>query len=120
MVKKKSPPKLQPITRLGRITSAEFGTTVDNKIGITLHVAGEGWGIFIADVTYNYAALKDKETPTWETESRRIECETIIDTISFILRDAKKTTLDQLVGVPIEATTTGSTLNTWRVLQEVL
>ena len=117
--KRKVSPETPTLTRLGKITDAVFGT-VDNKIGITLVIGGQGWGIVVSDLTNNYAALKPQEAPSWVDDEYVKECRVMVDAMGIILRDAKVVNLDQLPGIPVEVITKGSDLVSWRVLKEVL
>lgn len=80
---------------LGRIISASFGFGgyQDTQLGLTVRVGtrGSDWGDFLSP-----------------------------ERAGEILQKARIKDTSKLVGVPVELTLHGNTLNSWRVLEEVL
>lgn len=111
---------------LGRINSIKLGTGgyQDAQFGLSVGLEGVGlegigWatgdfkGFWSLDITI------DKYTHWTEVDRSK----GFSDTMRFInnlLREAKKTEINQLVGVPVEVTFDGMMLRSWRVLTEVL
>jgi hypothetical protein len=109
--------------RIGKIQeiSVGFGGYQDAMLGlsVTLGSDKELWGVGDFKGSWGPDIKCDKHSK-WTEEQRR---DTHANTILFIgalLTDAKKQTLDQLRGVPVEVTFDGNTLKEWRVLTEAI
>lgn len=107
--------------KLGRISRAQFGYGGydDAMFGasFTFDMKGTGVGDFWG---WWPLTMKRSEHAKW-LESDRDYC--VLDTqrrIEQTMRDAKVRNFYDLVGVPVEVTIEGNTLQSWRVLTEVL
>ena len=101
---------------LGKITKASFGKLYDrpNIFGLFLEFGGQSWGIgdggrYAFNIEYKGA---DGE--------RNVAALKVADTVKDILDEAKVSTVDQLIGIPVEVTTEGNMFKSFRVLTEVL
>jgi len=91
---------------LGKIRSATFGINDVDMLGVTFDLAGESWacGEFwgevpkFINVSFGKIALR----------------------IRKLLLAAKKDSIEELAGTPIEAEFDGNLLKSWRVLTEVV
>jgi hypothetical protein len=108
-------------TELGKIAQVSFGFGgyQDMQIGVSFILEGVGWGVGDFRGAWSLS-VKVGEATKWKEEDRDAELANTVKFLDGLLRDAKKQTLDQLTGVPIEATFNGNTLASWRVLKEVL
>lgn len=106
-------------TRLGKIQKIHFGMGgyQDAMIGITFVLGGAGWGVM--DFWGDWAS-KHRPDMQWTEESRLIRLGEMVMKINELLQQAKKTSIEQLKDVPIEATFESNTLKSWRILEEVL
>lgn len=106
-------------TRLGRITHATFGRGgyQDAQLGLSLQFGGDGWGV--GDF---FGAWFDPPTDSakWGIDDQRSALADAVLRLRDILRDAKRTDVSELVGVPVELVFDGNVLASWRVLKEVL
>lgn len=64
--------------------------------------------------------IKHSEHCKWTEEGRNLQFVDIVKYISDLLAAAKKTSVNKLVGVPIEAEFEAGVLKSWRILEEVL
>lgn len=104
---------------LGRIQKASFGWGgyQDVMIGVTFQLGGEGWGI--ADHRGMWGTERS-DTARWSEENRLTQLGEVCMWLGGILRAAKKTDVEKLVGTPVEVIFDGNKLVSWRVLTEVL
>lgn len=101
---------------LGRIQSARFGFGgYDNAmIGISWTLS---WpGSQVSDFWGSWAGWDD----TIADNERKMALGNAMMRFARILKEAKKTEVNQMVGVPIEITLNDQVLHEWRVLTEVL
>jgi hypothetical protein len=89
----------------GKITSAKFGWGgyQDAQFGLSLTIGGPNWG------TGDFHGA-------WGNRPHHADWSLLRDTLT----KAKKHSVDELVGVPIEATFDSMRLTSWRILEEVL
>lgn len=82
--------------RLGKISEIKvgFGGYDDVMFGLTFTLGNDSWGTM--DFTTDFNKLKD------------------------LLKESKKTYVEQLINVPVEVTFDGLLLKEWRILTEVL
>lgn len=108
--------------KLGKIESVRFGHGgyQDAMIGIHVTLAGKGWGVNDSRCFWAPSIIECHDNAQWTEEDRSSRFADNVRYIDQLLEAAKKRTIDQLVGVPIEASFTGNTLTEWRVLTEVI
>ena len=106
-------------TELGKIIKTTFGWGgyQEVMIGVTFWLGGESWGV---QDFRGYWGNDRTATTQWTEEDRIAELGKMCLSIRTILQEAKKQTLADLAGTPIEATFDGNKLVSWRVLKEVL
>jgi hypothetical protein len=106
-------------TELGRIQKASFGYGgyQDAMLGLSLTLGGKSWGV--SDFKGAWG-IERSEYCKWTEEDRLRQLGEACMFLREILQKAGKQTVDDLVGVPIEATFESNTLKSWRVLDEVL
>lgn len=106
-------------TELGRIQKIRFGWGgyQDAMIGIGMTLGGQSWGVQDFKGAWG---INHSERCQWTEADRLRELGEACMWLRDILTKAKKQTLDDLVGIPIEATFDGNLLKSWRVLEEVL
>jgi hypothetical protein len=106
-------------TELGRIQKISFGWGgyQDAMIGVSITIGGQLWGCG----NFKGAWGTDRSEYTrWSEEDRLRQLGQACMWVRELLTKAKVQTLDQLQGVPIEATFDGNLLESWRILDEVL
>lgn len=107
---------------LGKITRAEFGFGgyQECEFGLWLTLSGKSWGV-TAKISggWMHSMKPDKDTK-WTEESRAKDYAEMATAISDLLTTAKIQSISQLIGLPVEATFDGLTLQSWRILTEVL
>lgn len=104
---------------LGRIQTARFGYGgyQDAMIGVGFTLGDGTWGV--SDFRGAWG-IDRSENAHWTEVNRLIELGETCMWLRDILKAAKRQTVSDLVGTPIEATFDGLTLKSWRVLTEVL
>lgn len=109
------------IKQLGKIEKFDIGLGgYDGAMfGLSITLSGPGWGVSDFDGTWS---SHPREYSQW-TEEDQIKkwgmmCRRIVD----LMEKAKVTTCADMVGIPIEASFNGpsGTLDSWRILEEVL
>lgn len=107
--------------RIGKIRRVSFGKGgyQDACIGVTFDLGSdkESWGV--GDF-WGAWSIKRSEYCKWTEEDRIKQLGEMVMRINGILHDAKVTKLEQLAGVPIEATFDDRMLKEWRILTEVI
>jgi len=109
--------------RLGKIETVKFGLGAYQGAMIGLHVklgGVDGWGVCDTKSAWDPEIVEHSKHCKWTENSRDKLFAEIIRYISKLLKQAKVQTIDQLKGIPIEATFDGNTLKKWRILEEVL
>jgi hypothetical protein len=108
--------------KLGKIESAKFGhgSYQDAMLGIHFFLSADGWGVNTSMSTWDARMIECSEYARWTEEDRSKQHDEIVRYISDLLADAKVSSIDKLVGVPIEAEFDGMELKNWRILTEVL
>lgn len=101
--------------KLGRISSARFGRGGydDAMLGVSLTFTFDKAG-GVAEFKGTWRGVHAKRD-----EQLRVWGETVA-WLDLILRDAKKDTIEDLVGTPVEITFDGNRMTSWRVLTEVI
>lgn len=104
---------------LGRIERITFGWGgyQDAQFGLSVTLSGKGWGVGSFRGAWG---IKRSDGAEWTEEDRLKELGETCLYLRDLLTAAKKQTVDQLVGAPIEATFEGNKLSSWRILDEVL
>lgn len=112
-------PQLNTRTELGRITkiSFGFGGYQDVQLGLSITLGGKSWGV--GDFKGAWGTDRS-EHAKWSEEDRLRQLGEACMFLRDLLQKANKRTVDELVGVPVEVTFRGNTLDSWRVLDEVL
>ena len=112
------------VTELGRISSARFGYGgyQDAMFGLSLSFEGSGWGIGTFEGGWSYDIKCDAKYAKWTEADREGQFVKAVRLLNETLKKAKKRHVAELVGVPVEVVTggPGSTIRSWRVLEEVL
>lgn len=93
-----------------------YGGYDDAMIGISFSLGGKGWGV--GDFWGHWAHRSD--SAKWSEESRIEDLGKIMLRIRELLSDSKKKRVQDLEGVPIEASFDGNILREWRILTEVI
>lgn len=96
----------------GGYNDAQFGLFLDfssKSIGVSAFIVG-GW---------DYSIKVDKYTK-WTEEDRSRDMAQMCKTISQILSDAKVSSVDKLKGIPVEVVFSQRTIQSFRILEEVL
>lgn len=108
--------------RLGKIASVSFGCGgyQGARLGIHLTLEGQGWGVGTGKDAWDYRKIECSPHAKWTEDDRSKSYAEIMRYVSGILSDAKVSTVDDLKGIPVEATFDGMMLKEWRVLTEVL
>jgi hypothetical protein len=106
-------------TELGRIQKAAFGWGgyQDAQFGLSITIGGKSWGC--GDFKGDWG-IERSDHCKWSEEDRLQGLGKACIALRDILKAAGVQTVDQLAGVPIEATFNGTLLVSWRVLDEVL
>lgn len=113
-------------TRLGKIEKVSVGLCgyQDSQLGIliTLGCDKHGWGVESCKAFWGNAP---REGASWTIEDQRNFFGDTFLWIGEILKSAKKKSIAELEGVPVEVTfenhgLVGDTMVSWRVLTEVL
>lgn len=106
-------------TELGRIQKASFGYGgyQDAMIGLSLTLGGKAWGV--GDFKGAWG-IERSERCQWTEEDRLRQLGEACMFLKDVLQKAGKQSVDELIGVPIEASFDGNILKSWRVLDEVL
>lgn len=106
-------------TELGRIQKASFGWGgyQDVMIGLSLTLGGKSWGVL--DFKGMWGCDRT-ENSKWTEEDRLRQLGEACMFLRDTLQKAGVQSVEQLIGVPIEATFDGNLLKSWRVLDEVL
>ena len=105
--------------RIGKIEriSFGFGGYQDAQIGLSVTLSGDGWGV--GDFWGEWA-IDRSEHCKWTEHDRITGLGETTMRVRDLLRDAKKKTVDQLRGIPVEVTFDGLALKNWRILKEAI
>lgn len=105
--------------KLGKIASVGFGFGgyQDCQFGLSVSLTGEGWGV--SDFKGGWG-MEPSDHNEWDAnDQRRFFADTMVE-LRDLLKAAKKDTVDQLKGVPVQVTFDGMKLKGWNILTEVL
>ncbi len=108
--------------RLGKIEVVKFGHGgyQDACIGLSVTLAGEGWGVSDFKGTWDPELIKRSDSTKWTEEERSKNLDETLRFVSKLLKEAKVDSVDRLQGVPVEVSFNGMLLDEWRILTEVL
>jgi hypothetical protein len=109
---------------LGKITSARFGAGgyQDAMIGLSIGLS-YGTCCEVSDFiggSWRPSVISCDKYSRWTEKDRDDGFSKMVREIDLILSDAKVGDVARLVGKPVEITTGGNTLKSWRILTEVL
>ena len=108
-------------TRIGKIQEIKFGAGgyQDAQIGVSITLGSnkECWGV--GDFKGHWSGERDKYCK-WSDEDRTKALGEMVLWIGKILSDAKVSSLDDLVGIPVSVTFEDMRLKEWRVLTEAI
>lgn len=106
-------------TELGSIRSIKFGWGgyQDTMFGLSVTLGGKSWGV--GDFKGAWG-VEHSEHCKWTEADRLTQLGEACMYLKRLLQEADKQSVDQLHGVPIEATFDGNKLVSWRILEEVL
>jgi hypothetical protein len=109
-------------TELGKIQKVSFGHGGYQEacIGINFTLGGEGWGVGSSETAWDAEMIECTNNCKWTEEDRSKQYDEIVRYISRLLKEAKVSNVNDLEGVPIEATFDGQLLRDWRILTEVI
>lgn len=107
---------------LGKIERVSIGLGGYQGVMLGIHfiLSGKGWGANDTKSAWDYNLIKCTERCEWTEDQRALQYVDIMRYISDLLESAKVTSVDKLVGKPIEAEFDGMVLKSWRILEEVL
>lgn len=107
---------------LMKISNVSFGSGgyQDAQFGLFLDFSSKSSGVSACIVGgWNYSIKVDKYTQ-WTEEDRSRDMAKMCRTISQILSDAKVSSVDKLKGIPVEVVFQHRTIQSFRILEEVL
>lgn len=104
---------------LGKISSVTFGKGgyQDAQFGLSLTFEGSGWGTSWFKGDWDIERSKHAK---WTEEERTNRFGDLIHFMRDLFKKSKISELNQLKGIPVEATFINNTLSEWRILEEVL
>jgi hypothetical protein len=107
---------------LGKIQSVRYGHGgyQDAMLGISFALGGSGWGVGDFWGYWAPSLIDCGEHCKWTEADRDADMAKTARRIDALLKDAKVNDVAKLAGIPIEVTFNGMTLESWRVLGEVL
>jgi len=108
--------------RLGKIEKVNFGIDgyQGSCLGLFVTISCGSICVMNNKSMWDYNLVEYTEDCKWTEDDRDKEAIDIMKYISNLLQDAKVLTVDELKGIPIEATFDGMILKSWRILTEVL
>jgi hypothetical protein len=105
--------------KLGRIASISFGWGgyQDAMIGLSVSLEGNGWGV--GDFKGAWG-IERTDYCEWSEDDRVRQLGEAAIFLRDLLIKAKKQTISELKGTPVEVEFDGMALKSWRILEEVL
>lgn len=105
---------------LMKISNVSFGSGGYAQFGLFLDFSSKSSGVSASIVGgWDYSIKVDKYTQ-WTEEDRSRDMAKMCRTISQILSDAKVNSIDKLKGIPVEVIFHQNTIQSFRILDEVL
>ena len=107
---------------LMKITHAKFGLGgyQEAQLGLHLSFLGNTTGVSKSYAYWDYESIECSERCKWSENDRTKSLADALRKLSRLLKDAKVSSVDKLVGVPVEITLDGTTFSDFRILTEVL
>lgn len=107
---------------LGRIQALRIGHGgyQDAMFGATFTLGGKGWGVNDFWGAWSPAMVPRSESAKWTEAERAEEFSSMCRRLDLMLKTAHVNDVMQLVGQPIEVTFNEMSLDSWRLLTEVL
>lgn len=113
--------------KLACIKKAELGLGGYKEAFLGLHVTlgGNGWGVGDSIGFWDPETIPCSDRAKWSEDDRTHSHDQVMRRVSQLLKDAKADYVSDLVGKPVEVTWKGEghcgdTLESWRILTEVL
>lgn len=108
--------------RLGRIDSITFGHGgyQDTCFGLSVTLSFDHCGVGDFKGAWDPEMIKCTQHSQWTEADRDQQLAEMCRYVSKLLKDAKVSSVDKLVGKPIMVTTDGFQMKSWRILTEVL
>lgn len=107
--------------KLGKIMAAHFGYGgyQDACIGIAVTLGNDSW--VVSDWLGEWSQMITPDAHSkWDEASRSKRNDETVRYVDGLLKAAKKQSVSELVGVPVEVTFDGMCLKSWRILTEVI
>jgi len=109
---------------LMKISNVSFGLGgyQNSCFGLTLHFeqkGGLGAGDFI-NGGWDFQSIKCSPNAKWSEKDREKQMLQLCKTTSLILKDANVSSVDKLKGMPVEVVISDNTVQSWRILEEVI
>ena len=105
-------------TILGKITRVHFGVS-EGRFGLILTLAGS-WGVVVTEQCWDPTITPPSEHARWNLQDQNNELAKICRKVSQLLADAKVDDVSKLQNKPVEFTSEGGIIKSWRILTEVL
>jgi hypothetical protein len=107
---------------LMKISHAIFGLSgcQGAQLGLHLSFSTSGSGVATSYSYWDYENIEHSENCKWEENDRTEALADVLRKLSRLLKDAKVSSVDKLVGVPVEVTLEANTFSDFRILTEVL
>ena len=104
---------------LGKIQRFEIGQGGYDEamFGLSVTLGGKGWGVNDFDGTWSHEPNKHHQ---WSVEDQSKIWSDMIRRVMKLMKQAKVKNTKDMVGIPVEVSFNGSSLDSWRVLEEVL
>jgi hypothetical protein len=85
--------------------------------GMSVTLGGKGWGVGDFDGTWTRTP---DESCAWTLEDQTKHWGEMCRRVAELMSKSKVTSCADMVGIPVEVSFNGSTLHSWRILEEVL
>lgn len=104
---------------LGKITRFDIGHGgYDGAMfGLSVSLGASGWGVGDFDGTWS---RDPDQYCKWTKQDQLDHWAKMCQRVSDLMKQAKVTTTQDMVGIPVEVTFNGNRLESWRILEEVL
>jgi hypothetical protein len=108
--------------KLGKISNVTFGCVgyQDVQFGLSLTFEGQGWGV---GTTISHAwslGMKCDKHSKWTEADRDAGFAKTMREVNEIMQKARIDDITKLKGKPVEVVFANNTLQSWRILEEVL
>lgn len=104
----------------GKITNCGIGYCGYQRAGFGAWFILEGGGFGCGDDWWFWGTDMNAENTKWTENERQLKFGEVMTKVNNLMRDAKVKDFDQLAGKPIEITSDGNRMVSWRILTEVL